>query len=130
MRKGSGIIHGILVLPATELIVLSYLVFFHVKVFTAKLPDCNWNVKAPAGKIFLLLILLLHSFMWQFCCSLACRMHLHGTKKITPPSHPTCTVFTPCGPHSSCVLESLKTRSVVPHGHFSSAVKYPQISKQ
>lgn len=81
MRKGSGIVHGILVLPATELIVLSYLVFFHVKVFTAKLPDCNWNVKAPAGKIFLLLILLLHSFMWQFCCSLACRMHLHGTKK-------------------------------------------------
>lgn len=81
VRKGSGIIHWILVLPATQSIMLSYFALFHVKVFTGKLPDCNWNVKAPTGNTFLLLILLLHSFMWQFCCSLVCRMHLYYTKK-------------------------------------------------
>lgn len=68
--------------------------FFHVKVFTGKLLDCNLNAKAPEGNTFLLLILLLLSFMWQFCCSLACRMHIHYTKKITPTSHPTSTDLT------------------------------------
>lgn len=112
VRKRSGIIHCILVLPATEFILLSYLVFFHLKVFTGKLPDCNWNAKAPEGNTFLLLILLLLSFMWQFCCSLACRMHPHFTKKkkkITPPSHPTSTVFTPCGPQRHALLCHMAT---------------------
>lgn len=65
VRKGSGIIHWILVLPATQSIVLSYFVLFHVKVFTGKLPDCNWNVKVPAGN--------------TFYCSYCCRMALCGS---------------------------------------------------
>jgi len=55
-------------LPATEFIVLFYLAFSHVVVFTAKLAHCNWNVKDPTGNTFLLLVLLLHSSKWQFYC--------------------------------------------------------------
>lgn len=101
-------------------------VFFHVKVFTGKLPDCNWNVKAPAGNTFLLLILLLlHSFMWQFCCSLACRMHLHYTKN---PHH--LLILHPQYLHHVDLTALWKAERHALLCQFSSAVKYPQISKQ
>ena len=36
--------------------VILFIYFFHVVVFTAKLANCNWNVKDPASNRFLLLV--------------------------------------------------------------------------